>query len=353
MSKIRPTPIDSLRVDEGIQLRVELNAETVAHYAHLMADGETFQPIVVFEAEDGTRWLADGFHRVNGARQAGIGELTADIRPGTRRDALLHAAGANGRQGLPLTPEDKKKIVTLLLREFPDMSEREIARHVPVANSFVNKVKKELTVLGEQFPERTTGKDGRDRPANPSRRRTGHATPHKPSGPTAPADVQPSHSAKVPSNESTTPPADGDADLRDRFLRNAGADQSEGPTPAPCQQTPSNPEGTTTGDTHDPEPDDARDDVRAAARWLTGWEPGFAAEVLLEVYSETWDRNDLEMFVAVLQQQLQLTRPELNANQLAEARDLLLDAVRAHVLVRRVSIPGTPEYDPRDPCTEN
>ncbi|MGI8406505.1 MAG: streptomycin biosynthesis regulator, partial [Thermomicrobiales bacterium] len=58
-----------------------MNADIVADYADAMRSGATFPPITVFH--DGqTHWLADGFHRVAAAEQAGIITIAADIRQG-------------------------------------------------------------------------------------------------------------------------------------------------------------------------------------------------------------------------------------------------------------------------------
>jgi ParB-like chromosome segregation protein Spo0J len=65
-----------------------------------MAAGATFPPVVVFHYGQ-RHWLADGFHRLYAAEAAGIGVISADVRPGTRRDALKHALSANAQHGAP------------------------------------------------------------------------------------------------------------------------------------------------------------------------------------------------------------------------------------------------------------
>ena len=62
----------------------------------------TFPPVIVFREGD-DYWLADGFHRVAARRQAGIRHIEAEIREGTKRDAVLYAAGANAHHGLRRT----------------------------------------------------------------------------------------------------------------------------------------------------------------------------------------------------------------------------------------------------------
>jgi hypothetical protein len=75
-------------------------------------------------------------------------EVEADVRQGTRRDAVLYSAGANATHGLRRTNEDKRRAVTVLLEdeEWRGWSDREIARKAGVSNRFVGNVRDEVTV---------------------------------------------------------------------------------------------------------------------------------------------------------------------------------------------------------------
>lgn len=153
-----------LRRDGGTQSRAALNEDTVDAYAEFLRDGGSFRdPVVVFF--DGTDyWLADGFHRVAAAEQANVEELPADVRQGTRRDAVLFACGANAAHGLPRTNADKRRAVETLLRdpEWSQWSDREIARTAAVSAPLVGKVRGELaTVNGLQMPTTRKTADGR------------------------------------------------------------------------------------------------------------------------------------------------------------------------------------------------
>jgi hypothetical protein len=67
-----------------------MNATTVQDYADALTNGAEFPPVVVFH--DGTdHWLADGFHRLLAHEKAGLVDILADVRQGTKRDALLFA----------------------------------------------------------------------------------------------------------------------------------------------------------------------------------------------------------------------------------------------------------------------
>ena len=144
----RSIPLTDIRRDAGIQPRTRLNDETVAAYADLIREGEVhFPPVVVFY--DGAEYLlADGFHRVAAVEQAGENEVFAEIRHGTREDAIRYACGANSTHGLPLTNKDKNQVVQRMLTIEDSkpgeqrLTERDIARHCGVSQAFVNKLKK-------------------------------------------------------------------------------------------------------------------------------------------------------------------------------------------------------------------
>lgn len=138
-------PLDEIRIDGGTQSRVKISADRVALFVERMAEGEEFPAVDVFF--DGKHyWLADGFHRYHAALKRGKPGLTCVIRLGTVRDAILFSFQANGRHGLPFTPEDKRGNVTTMLTDFEwtDWSDREIARQCHVSHTMVAKMRDRL-----------------------------------------------------------------------------------------------------------------------------------------------------------------------------------------------------------------
>jgi phage N-6-adenine-methyltransferase len=138
-----------IKANGGTQMRLQLNQETVTEYADAMRSNSSYKPfpavVVYFDGSD--YWLADGFHRHAAAGQAfGSGcSLPSDVRAGTRRDAILHAAGANADHGQRRTNADKQRSVETLLRddEWGKWSNREIARRCNVSESFVRSLRTE------------------------------------------------------------------------------------------------------------------------------------------------------------------------------------------------------------------
>lgn len=154
-----------IRLDGGTQSRAALDSAWVDELAAVVKDGErALDPVVVFH--DGSDyWLADGFHRVAACARAGRAIIRAEVRQGTRRDAVLFACGANATHGLRRTNADKRRAVETLLRdeEWSGWSNQEIARRCGVSPSTVATVRSELTQkVGESTtPQSRKGADGR------------------------------------------------------------------------------------------------------------------------------------------------------------------------------------------------
>ena len=149
--------LDQIRIDGGTQSRVELNQETVAEYAQAFTAGATFPPVVAF-FDGANYWLADGFHRYFGARDAGESAIDAEIRTGTQRDAVLYSWGANDKHGLPRSNADKRNIVTAILKDEQgrQWSDNKIGKDFGFSHPFVGNVRRSLeTVSSEKSAERT------------------------------------------------------------------------------------------------------------------------------------------------------------------------------------------------------
>ena len=79
--------LDKIRVDGGTQTRASVSMDTAQEYANALSDGATFPAVTVFY--DGSEyWLADGFHRFQAHKILDWLELEADVKQGTRRDAV-------------------------------------------------------------------------------------------------------------------------------------------------------------------------------------------------------------------------------------------------------------------------
>lgn len=152
MTRLR---IDQIRLDGGTQMRVgPRNPEALNDYKAAIQDGLQLPPVVVFH--DGRDyWLADGFHRWSAHKELDLRDIDADVREGSKRDAILFSVGANASHGLRRTNQDKRRAVETLLKdeEWGGWSDREIARKAHVDHKFVGKLRADLT--GDIPSERT------------------------------------------------------------------------------------------------------------------------------------------------------------------------------------------------------
>jgi hypothetical protein len=161
--------ITAIRTDGGTQMRAKLDDPTVFEYTQAMiqANGWGQFPAVIAYYDGAVYWLGDGFHRVAAYRDAfpvSTDGIPCEVRAGTRRDAILHAAGANANHGVRRTQADKERAVDTLLRdnEWTQWSDTEIARRCAVDAKTVGNHRRKLAATME-IPESTMrkGADGR------------------------------------------------------------------------------------------------------------------------------------------------------------------------------------------------
>lgn len=154
--------IKVIRIDGGTQSRVEIDNEMVTEYAVALDAGAEFPPVVAFY--DGVDyWLADGFHRYHACRMAGKTSISADVRTGTARDAVLFSLGANGTHGLNRTNADKRKAVMTMLddAEWADWSSNSIAKSCSVSHTFVDSVRASILQPLQDRTTRTVERSGK------------------------------------------------------------------------------------------------------------------------------------------------------------------------------------------------
>lgn len=148
--------IKTIRIDGGTQSRVEINNELVQEYAQAIDDGAKFPPVVIFN--DGVdNWLADGFHRFHAHGMASKTSILADIRTGSKDDALWYSVSdeCNGAHGQRLSNADKRKKVLTAL-EHPksaNLSDNAIAKHVGVSVPFVGTMRSSLLTVNSDKEE--------------------------------------------------------------------------------------------------------------------------------------------------------------------------------------------------------
>jgi len=87
-------PIAELLSSPLVDPTAHLDEVRVARYAKDLA---SLPPVVVFETEDGLL-VADGYHRVAAAQRSGAKTIAAEVRRGSRADALRYATQLGSAQ---------------------------------------------------------------------------------------------------------------------------------------------------------------------------------------------------------------------------------------------------------------
>ena len=138
--------VSDIILDSDVQPRENISAGLIGEYAEAMREGKSFPEIVIYrDPETGALIAADGWHRVMAAREADKATVMAEVRPGTKRDAILYSVGANAEHGLRRTNEDKRRAVHRLMDddEWGQWSDNTIAEKVGVSQPFVSSIRKQ------------------------------------------------------------------------------------------------------------------------------------------------------------------------------------------------------------------
>ena len=147
--------------DNSLQMRASTSQATIEEYRRLLDDAMESkdpkytepvwpfaEPVRLFNvrAADGLYLIADGFHRVQAAREAGWEWVQATVVDGTVEDATLAAIKSNIGHGLARTTADKRRAVLAALRHpsLAGQSDREIARICGVSPPTIKTVRSDL-----------------------------------------------------------------------------------------------------------------------------------------------------------------------------------------------------------------
>jgi hypothetical protein len=147
--------VTKIRIDEDLQTRAGTDSTTVEDYAGAMAEGQEFPAVIVYFDEK-SYWLCDGFHRLAAAKALKKTTVWAEIRRGTRTEAIRAALMANHDHGLRRSNQDKRRCVAIALKHFPDASDRALAELCGVGNQLIGHAR------GELCDSRSSSRRGRD-----------------------------------------------------------------------------------------------------------------------------------------------------------------------------------------------
>lgn len=125
-------------------------------------------PITVFETADSGTINADGFHRVKAAKAAGLEDFPAEVRSGTKEEAIRFALKANNDHGVRLTNADlhNKLKAALKIEKLKALSNNALAKEIGTSEGFVRLNRP----AGAAPAVRTAvGKDGKETKVDTSR----------------------------------------------------------------------------------------------------------------------------------------------------------------------------------------
>jgi hypothetical protein len=153
--------LELIQIDPQTQARVRYEYPRIDELTALLLDKVPFNDDIDLYFDGKLYWLADGFHRVAAYRKAATKQVYALVRQGDKRDALLHAAGANAAHGSPRKPEDVRRAIRLLLddKEYGQWSNVRLARLARCTDKTVAAVRDEL---GQNGDIRTTIRNGKE-----------------------------------------------------------------------------------------------------------------------------------------------------------------------------------------------
>jgi hypothetical protein len=137
-------PITHLIVEENSWPRDRLDSSRVEMFVALLKESESLPPIEVVAVGDGTFVVADGVHRYEAAREAGLSSVEVElVVPNDGEDILdcvyRRALETACLTALPLTRAERRRAVTQLLALQPELTHRAVARLVGVAHSTVDR----------------------------------------------------------------------------------------------------------------------------------------------------------------------------------------------------------------------
>jgi len=162
-ANIREININDLTEDAAVIARPTSDEKHVQELVEAIQRGSTLPPVTVFY-DSVTYFLVDGSHRRKAFLKCGKDKMMAEVREGTKRDAMLFSCKVNSEHGLPRKNEDKRNAVYKLLNdsEWQEWSDNVIAEKCAVTQPFVSGLRKNVDAKnGFKSPGKRITKNGK------------------------------------------------------------------------------------------------------------------------------------------------------------------------------------------------
>ena len=176
--------LEDVDVDHSPMVRADLRPEVIEEYSAIYKKDKKKMPVIDLFMEAGNKKLliGDGMHRLQAMRSLNFKACQANVHAGVYEDALKYALLANERHGIRRSQADKRRAVEEAIKQWPKVSNVQIATLASVDDHTVKAVRDWLEQQGKVAPEPIrTSKDGAERPASISKtsESRGSDTPRK------------------------------------------------------------------------------------------------------------------------------------------------------------------------------
>jgi len=167
-------PLDMIEATTATQVRTKLHKEWIDLYQEDIEKGAIMPPVDVFAEQGSSRHiLADGFHRLLAAVNAGKDEIEVKVHEGGMHEALMFALSANRTHGMRRTNADKINAVKLALKDpqIMDQTQQQIADICGVSLSTVKRVELRDTTTNKHQKQDVMPEDNKpenNRPTKPA-----------------------------------------------------------------------------------------------------------------------------------------------------------------------------------------
>jgi len=145
--------LNEIEMNPAVNIREQLDEETIQWYMTILDD---LPPIVVYHW-NGTKLLADGFHRYAAAERLGRKQIATEVREGSREDAWIYAAVANFRHGRNLSLMERDRAIERVATLKPDWIDQQVADEFGVKRKVVERARHAIRLQRElRSPETST-----------------------------------------------------------------------------------------------------------------------------------------------------------------------------------------------------
>ena len=161
--------LEDVDLDHSPMVRADLRPEVIEEYAAIYKKDKKKLPLIDVFYESGNKRLliGDGMHRYQAMRSLSFKACQANVHAGMYEDALKFALMANERHGIRRSQADKRRSVEEAIKQWPKVSNVQIANLASVDDHTVKAVRDWLEQQGKVAPEPIReSKDGAKRPAS-------------------------------------------------------------------------------------------------------------------------------------------------------------------------------------------